>query len=139
MANKPAVNEYQTIPLSVKCDSLSQTSRIILDSEILQGDVVGLDFKGVGSECPHFVNIGMIVVGDDGLVPILATKFYILQPLWDDKFLLVRTFLNIYNLMVVHESTADPYCLVYGAELSSSIPCYNDSIRVVVFACGCSE
>ena len=77
----------------------------------------------------------MVVVGDDGRIHVLSAELDILEPRGDDELLLIRTFLNIYNLVVIHEGTAHLDGFVNGAEFSCTVSCYDDGVWVVVLAC----
>ena len=79
--------------------------------------------------------IRMIIIGDDGFISIFATEFYVLKPLWDNEFFLVRTFLNIDNLVIVHKGTANLNGLIYGAKFSSSVACHNNSVGIIITFC----
>ena len=63
----------------------------------------------------------MIVPGDDSLVTVLTTNLNICQPLWDDQFLLIGSFLHIDDLMVLHKRTAHLYGFGHITELPSTI------------------
>ena len=118
--------------------SLSQTGGIILYRQVLESDVVGIHPDGIGAEgthpqaCRRIEDVGMVVVGDDGLLTTLATEFYVLHPLWDNHFLLVGTLLDVDNFVIVHEGAAhlDGICNV--TELASAVACHDNRIGIVV-------
>ena len=80
----------------------------------------------------------MIVVGDDGLVAIFATDLDMLEPLWHDDLLLVRTFFDEDDLVVLHEGTAHFDGLSDITELGSAVARYEERIGVVVLVGGAS-
>ena len=139
MTDQLAVDKDQAVAFGVQGYGLSETGGVVLDGEVFQGDVVGLDLEGVGTEGTHFIDIGVVVVGDDGLVAVLATEFDVLEPLGDDEFFLIGTFLYIDDFVVVHEGAADFYGFVDGTELAGAVARHDDRIGIVVSACGRSE
>ena len=83
----------------------------------------------------------MIVPCDDGLVAVFATNLDVGKPLGDHQFLFVRTFLDIDDLVVLHESSADLDGICYIAELSCTVSGNNQGVRIVILACcpGCHD
>ena len=83
MTNDTAVDNLDAITFGMEADSLSQSGGVVLNGEVLQGDVVTLHLEGIGAEGAHRLlswggcseddlHIGMVVVGDDCLLPALA-------------------------------------------------------------------
>ena len=78
----------------------------------------------------------MVVVGDDGLVAVLAADLDVLQPLRDDELLLVGAALDEDDLVVVHEGAAHLDGVGDGAELSCAVAGDDDGVGVIVLAGG---
>ena len=74
----------------------------------------------------------MVVPRDDGLVATLAIELNVGQRLRDDQFLLVGTFLDIDDFMIVHEGTAHLNGLAYIAELSRSVAGHHQRVRIII-------
>ena len=82
------------------------------------------------------LDVGMVVPCDDGVLNILAAYFYIGEPRGHDEFLLVGASFDEYHLMIVHKCSAHLYGIIDIAELSRSVACHDECVRIVVFACG---
>ena len=94
MSQETAVYKSQTIALCMNSHSLSQTSGIILYRKVFEGDIIGIDpnckraersqlgpiahshqlLAGLSRpETGIHDDIGMVVIGDDGLVAVFTT------------------------------------------------------------------
>ena len=138
MPKKSAVDEDQSVTLGVECYSLPQSSGVVLDGDVLEGDAVALDFKGIGAESTHSTissrkfYIGMIVVSDDGIIAVFATYLNVVNPRWNDEFLFVNAPLDKDDLVVIHEGTTHLDGVVDVSELAWSIASNKDGVRIVV-------
>ena len=121
---------------------LTESGRVILYGNVFEGDVVGLNLQGVGTEGTHGLvcfgaeDVGVVIVGDDGLLGILATYLYVLYPRWDNKFFLVSAVLYVDNLVVVHKSPTNLDGFINGAELAGAIAGNDNGIGVIVTFAG---
>ena len=138
MPKKSAVDEDQSVALGVECYSLPQSSGVVLDGDVLEGDAVALYFKGIGAESTHSTigsrkfYIRMIVVSDDGMIAVLTANLNVVDPRRNDEFLFVNTPFDKDDLVVIHEGAAHLDGIVDVAELSCSIASNEDGVRVVV-------
>ena len=110
----------------------------ILYRQVLESDVVGIHPDGIGAEGTYTLarrrieDVGMVVVGDDGLLTTLATEFNVLHPLWDNHFLLVGTLLDVDNFVIVHEGATHLDGIRNVTELASAVACHDNCIGIVV-------
>ena len=83
----------------------------------------------------------MVIVGDDGVVAILAADLDVLQPLGNDELLLVDATLHVDHFLIVHEGAAYLDGLANGKELARAVGSYDDGVGVVIVLrpCGASE
>ena len=147
MADKSAVDKDETVALGMQGYGLSESGGVVLDGEVLQGDVVSLDLQCVCAEGTHGLSagfggaksdpdVGVVVVGNDGVLGTLTADFNVLQPLGDDEFFFVDAVFYINDLMVVHKSTAYFDGLVDGSELTGAVAGNDDSVGVVIARSG---
>ena len=93
IAQKAATDELQTVALCVQGNGLSQFGGIVLDGDVLEGDVLSFYFDCVGAEGSHalrlscglpadlwYLDVGMVVVGDNCLFSILSADFDVGKP-----------------------------------------------------------
>ena len=78
MAYETAVDNLDAVSLCMQGNGLAKTGRVVLDSKVLQRDVVAFYLQRIGAEGAHLIDVGMVIVGDDGLRGILATEFDVL-------------------------------------------------------------
>ena len=127
MTEESTSYECQSVAFGVQCHSLSESCRVILNCDVLKSDVRTLYLQSVCTESAHTLrsfcraDICMVVVGDDGVFGILATQFDIGEPRRYNQFLLIYTFFNIYNLVVVHKGTAHLNGIVDIAEFRRTV------------------
>ena len=122
-----------------------QSGGVVLDGDVLQGNLAALDLQRKGAESSDLLgialssqrgdvslDIGMVIPRDDGLVAVLATDLDIGQPLWHHQFLFISTFLNIDHLMILHEGAAhlDGICNV--TELAGSVASHKQGVGIVI-------
>ena len=145
--------------------SLSLAGCVVLDGDVAEGDVAAFNLDGIGAEssylgllllrtfkcgslvkrrgmvCSHR-KVGMVVIGNDGLVAVFADNLDVGEPRGDDDLLLVCAFLDEDHLFVFHEGSADLYGIVEGMELGTAVFGNIERVGVVVltarccFACG---
>ena len=139
----------------MQCYGLSQSGGIVLDGEVLERDARALNAQREGAEGTYLLaavcgfelqgygarpgshghrhgDVGMVVPGDDGLVAVLTAELDVGEPLRDDEFLLIRTFLNIDDLMVLHKGAADLNGLTDVSELSRAVAADDEGVGVVI-------
>ena len=130
----------------MQCHGLSEACAVVLEGDVLQGDVICIDSERIGAESahgPHFrsslcggwgqaFDVGVVIVGDDGLVAVFSAYLDMLYPLRDDELLLVSASLDIDHLVVVHEGTAHLDGLAHGAEFASTVARHYQCVGVVV-------
>ena len=142
MTEQTAVDKREAVAFGMQCHGLSQSGGVVFDGDVLEGDVAPLHLDRIGAECAHGfacfgqTHVGMVVPCDDGVLNILAAYFYIGEPRGHDEFLLVGASFDEYHLMIVHKCSAHLYGIIDIAELSRSVACHDECVRIVVFACG---
>ena len=142
IAQETAIDKHQLIPLSVERHGLSQPGGVVLYGDILYGDVTALHLQGISSESPHGLpcggidNIGMVTVGDEGFVPILAAYLNVSEPRGDNHLFLVYTFLHENDLVVIHEGATHFQSLVDRTELGRTVGRHKERVRIVILVSG---
>ena len=86
VAQEAAVDKYQPVAFGVQGHGLSEAGGIVLDGDVPECDVAALDLEGVGAEGAHglavvgALDVGVVVVGDDGVVAVFATNLDVGEP-----------------------------------------------------------
>ena len=86
MTDETTTYKHQSVALGMQCYSLSQSGGVVLDGDVLKCDVVALNLQSVCTEGTHrltrfgALDIGVVIVGDDGLLGILAANLDVLYP-----------------------------------------------------------
>ena len=112
MAQETAVYEGEFVANGEQGYCLSQSGGIVLDGDVLEGDVASVNPQGKGAEGSHgfarrgIEDIGMVVPCDDGVVAILTAYLDIGERLWNDDFLLIYSPFDEDDLVVVHKGAA---------------------------------
>ena len=138
IAQEAAVDKREAVALSMQGNGLPQSGGVVLNGDVLNGDILPLNLNRLSAESSHLIDVGMIVVGDDGLVTVLAADLDIGEPLGNDELLLIGAPLDKDDFMVLHEGAADFQRLVDGAELSCAVASHKDGVRVVEVLRSCA-
>ena len=153
ISQESAVLYQNMVAFDVESHCLSQFGGIVLDSDILQRDIVALHLEGVSAEGAHLLafgcclgvktadrhqDVGVVIPGDDSLVTVFTADGDVGEPGWDDELLLVNSLLYIDYLGVVHEGAAHFDGLVDGAEFAGTITGYYNRVGVVILV-GCCQ
>ena len=92
MSKEADIDELQTVALGMECHGLAKSCRVVFDGDVLESDVLPFHFDRIGAEGSHGLggsslvanfrdaDVGMVVVGDDGLLGILATDLNVGEP-----------------------------------------------------------
>ena len=118
---------------------LSQTGCVVLYGDILENDVIALDLERIGAESTQgmlvgeveVLDVGVVIIGDDGVVAILAADLYIGKEGGDGELLLIDTFLNVDDLVILHKGATHVDGLVNVTEVSCTVTRDKDGIGIV--------
>ena len=141
MSQQAAVDKAQSVAIGVQSHCLSQSCRIVLDGDVLESDIIAIHPHGIGAEGAHPFgtlrdgDVGMVIVCDDGFVAVFAQNLDIGEPSRHDELLLVGAFLHKDHLVIVHVGAAHLKGVVNVSELSCTVACHHQGIRIVVLAC----
>src|SRR5690554_2869827 len=94
VSQEPAVDQHNTVPLCMQRHRLCHHGCIVLDGEVLKRDITASDLQGVGLEGAHLIDQRMVVVGDDGLLPVFSGDGQITEIIGDDDLFVVDTLLD---------------------------------------------
>ena len=125
-----------------QCHGLAQTGGVVLNGNVLQRYQVAVHPERKRTEGAHalsrlgYLDIGVVVPGDDGIVAVLAAYLNVSQPLWHYQLLLVDALLDVDDLVVFHEGTAYLYGLSHIAKLPRAVACHYQRVGVVVLVLG---
>src|SRR5574344_20458 len=117
---------------------LPQTCRIIFYGDILECDVTAFYLEGIGAESAHWqlcsghLDVGMVIVSDDGIILVFTAYFYVCKPGWDNQFFFVRAFFYKDDFVIIHKSSADFDGIIDIAEFGRTISCNEECVRVVI-------
>ena len=149
VAEEAAVDELQTVAFGVQSHCLSLSRRIVLDGDVAEGDVAAFNLDRIGAEGAHrlqllvvgpayawYLDVGMVIVGDDGVVAVFSDNLNVGEPRGYDDLLFVDAFLDEDDFLVFHEGAAHLYGGVDGLELAGAVVGYKQGVGVVVLAAG---
>ena len=142
MADEAAADDAHAVAFDVEGNGLTKSCGIVLDGEVAQGDVRAFHLQRVGAEGTHGptpipslkgreIDVGVVVVGDDGVLGIFAQQFDVLQMGGYDEFFLIDAPLDEDYFMIVHEGATHLDGFADGAELARSVACHDDGVGVV--------
>ena len=159
MSQETTADKPQAVAFGMQSHGLSQTGGIVLDGDVLQRDVAALHLQRIGAEGAHLLalerrcqlltiahrptpithrDVGMIVVGDDGILSIFTTDFDVRQPRGNDELFLVDAPFHENHLVVLHERATHLNGFTDVAKLTSTVARHKQRVRVVVRDAGSS-
>ena len=86
VAEEAAADEYKSVALGVQGYGLAEFRGVVLDGDVLECDVAAFNLYRVRAErahglvCPSEADVGMVVVGYNGLVGTFTSNLYICKP-----------------------------------------------------------
>ena len=145
MTEETTVDKGQAIAFGMQGYGLAQTGCIVLDGDILQGNLATLNLQREGAEGSNFFvfslscqrgdvcpDVSMVVPGDDGLVAILTTNLDVGKPLGYNEFLLIGAVFHVNHLVILHESTAHLDGIGDVPELTRPVARHKQGVWIVI-------
>ena len=80
ISKKAAADKHQPVSFGMEGNCLPQRSGIILNRQVLESDITAFHFHGVGTECSHLIDIGMIIIRNNRLFGIFTYQLHVLHP-----------------------------------------------------------
>ena len=142
VAEEAAVDKGDAVALGVQGHGLPETGGIVFYRDVPKRDVAAFYLQCIGAESAHrpavvkAFDVGMIVVGDDGLVAVFPTNLDVGEPRGDNELLLIDALFDEYHFVIVHEGAAHLDGIIDVAELAGAVAGDEERVGIVILVGG---